>query len=386
MKKYRNLTWKIIGFAVARLILLRLFIEKTFPFIPQSNYSNYSMLDDIYQADLHPSIWGWGNFDGNHYIGIAMRGYGGFEHPFFPLYPWLIKLFADFGVLPLYVAEGISFLSKVIALLVIIPLLKLDGKPKIVWFFMFILLLFPTSFFFSATYNDGLFFLFATITIYFARKKFWVLSILAACVATLTRLNGLVLGLFIVTEYVCGDNWKIYFKQFSWRKIWDSKIFLVVLIPLVFLAYVVYTHFYTGSWETIFTDMSLWGQDQIVTPFQVFWRYIKILVIYPNFTTAYFTALLELTSVIGYMYLMIKFFRRIRPSYWILFVISILLPALTGTFQGMPRYCLHLYPFFLMIALLLEKKSILIKAIYFTISTALLLLLATMFVHGYFIA
>lgn len=382
----RYLAVKVIGFTLARLILLRFLIEATFSLFPMSNYVNYSMLTNIYRGGLPPALWGWGNFDGSHYIGIAMRGYVSYEHPFFPLYPWLIKTIVGWGVGPLFAAEAISFLAKLTVMLFLIHLLRLDRHKNLTWLFVLVLLLYPTSFYYFSAYNDGLFFLFATITIYFARKKHWFLSSLAGAVATLTRLNGLVLGLFILLEFFYENHWQVLKAKFDLKSIWQSKIYSVILIPLAFFGYLTSVQINHGLWNLVFTDMSAWGQGRFVLPLQVFWRYLKILVIYPNFTPAYFIAFLELIFVLVYLFLLIIFWRKIRISYWMLVAVSFIIPALTGTFQGMPRYGLHLYPFFLMLTILISRQDRKIKTLYFILATALLLVLAAVFVHGYFVA
>lgn len=390
-----NITFKVILITIIRLLLLRLAVELTYSLIPVSNYTDFAELDDIYRGGFNlPAVWGWGNFDGNHYIGIAMRGYGGFEYPFFPLYPFLIKFIFGLGVEPLAAAQLISFLSKLVAMLLSLRLLEMDNKKNLQWLFVFVLLFYPTSFYFSAAYNDGLFFLLATSCIFFARKREWTWSIIAGSFAALARLNGLVLAIFIVIEYMFGnkDEWKIstWFNSLKHsvtkNKIWQSKIFLVLAIPGVFLGYLYWVEQKTGSWFQVFSSMSIWGQDRIIFPLQVFWRYFKIIVVHPEFSTGYFTACLEFSAVILYIFLLVKWYKKIRLSYWVLFAISILLPSLTGTFQGMPRYGLHLYPFFLMLALTVSSWKTPVKIIYIFVSAVLLFVLATMFVHGFFIA
>lgn len=391
----RNIGFLVIIFSILRTIFLRFFVELTFPFFPASNSINYSMLDDIYRDSFPPALWGWGNFDGNHYIGIAMRGYGGFEHPFFPLYPHFIKLVADFGVLPLIAAQLISFSANLLFLLVTIKLLRIDKKSNLIFLFVSVIVFFPTSFYYSAAYNDSLFLLLATITIFFARKKYWVISSVAASFATLTRLNGLILVPFILCEYLFdGDNdgWNLsaWFKSIRLRifnyHFFNSKIYAVLLSPLAFVGYLFYIQNNHGSWTLMFSNMSLWGQERMIFPLQTFYRYLKILIIYPSFNATYVTALLEVVSVFLYVFLLIKFYRRIRVGYWLFMAFSILLPGLTGTFQGMPRYGLHLYPFFLMLTMLIYKWPLKYKFLYFVISILLLLLFTLMFVHGYFIA
>src|SRR3990167_7172862 len=43
---------------------------------------------------IAPEIFSWANFDGEHYLSIAVFGYKGLEQVFFPIYPMLIHLFA----------------------------------------------------------------------------------------------------------------------------------------------------------------------------------------------------------------------------------------------------------------------------------------------------
>lgn len=395
VKPLTGIVFLVLLISILRTIFLRFFVETTFPFFPASNSINYSMLDDIYRGDYPPALWGWGNFDGNHYIGIAMRGYGGYEHPFFPLYPFLIKFVADFGLQPLISAQLISFISKLLFLIVVIKLLKIDKKVGFIPLFVAVVIFYPTSFYYSAAYNDSLFLLLATLTIFFARKKRWIISGIVAALATFTRLNGLVLVPFILCEYLFDtdtDGWNLssWFKNirrriFSYRFL-DSKIYAVLLSPLAFIGYLYYIQKNYGSWTLMFSNMSLWGQEKMIFPLQTFYRYVKMLIIYPSFNATYLTAILEILSVFLYIFLLIKFYRRIRVGYWLFMALSILLPGLTGTFQGMPRYGLHLYPFFLMLIMLIYNWQFKYKFIYFVISISLLLLLTLMFVHGYFIA
>ncbi|MBI4999263.1 hypothetical protein HZB97_00645, partial [Candidatus Gottesmanbacteria bacterium] len=45
---------------------------------------------------ISPLLWGWANMDGAHYLSIAQNGYYQYEQAFFPLYPMLIRLLANF--------------------------------------------------------------------------------------------------------------------------------------------------------------------------------------------------------------------------------------------------------------------------------------------------
>ncbi|MDP3733070.1 MAG: hypothetical protein Q8Q91_00870, partial [Candidatus Daviesbacteria bacterium] len=43
---------------------------------------------------LSPQLFSWANFDGEHYLSIAIFGYKSLEQAFFPVYPILISFFA----------------------------------------------------------------------------------------------------------------------------------------------------------------------------------------------------------------------------------------------------------------------------------------------------
>lgn len=348
-------------------------------------------------------LWIWGNFDGTHYMEVARNGYHALEYAFFPLYPILIKfLFETFKLIGVYLpylisAQIISNLAFLLSLFVIYKILTLDRLGGLLPLIVGCIILFPTSYSYGAAYNDSLFFLFATLTIYFARKRLFVLSSIMGALATLTRLNGIALVFIVLLEYyISNDNiinqWNIRTliqkakKALEFREMLSKKIFAVFLIPLSFLGYLLYVHIWHGNWNLVFSSMEVWNQSKLTFPLQVFWRYLKIFFLSPAVNLTYWVTVLELLFVLFYIFIIIYSYKKIRLSYWAFFVISIIIPPLTGTFAGMPRYALHLYPFFLGLSLFLSNRNIFFKAIYFTISAFLLFLFIGLFTRGYFIA
>lgn len=372
-------------------------------FKPESTYSHRERVHFVHEYTIESKIPYllriWGNFDGFYYIGISQRGYLTHEQPFFPFYPLLIYLLSILSSLPhLLSALVISHVALFLSLIIISRTLLIDKKNSLLYLMLFIILLFPTSLFYGAAYNDALFLLFSILSIHFARKKIWVASSIAGGIATLTRFNGLALLPFIFFEYLTKDQknekqtWNIkqiakFAKRcFSPQTIIKEKFYSILLIPLTFLGYLYYIEEKFGDWNLVFSSMKLWGQDKITFPLQVFWRYIKIIVFDPTFKLNYWIALLELLFVLLYIAMMIYSYKKIRFSYWILFVVSILIPSLTGTFQGMPRYGLHLYPFFLSLSLFLTKRRLAFRLFYFIVSISLLCLFIVLFTRGYFVA
>ena len=136
----------------------------------------------------------------------------------------------------------------------------------------------------------------------------------------------------------------------------------------------------------VFSSMKVWNQDKIIFPLQVVWRYLKIIFTDRSFSMTYWVATIEFLFVVWYLVISIYSYSRIRFSYFVFMVLSLLIPSLTGTFAGMPRYGLHIYPFFLSVAIFLSGRPFTIKTLYFFISIVLMFIVVMFFTRGYFIS
>lgn len=347
-------------------------------------------------------VWIWGNFDGIHYMEIARNRYHPQEHAFFPFYPLIMRfVFYQFSLYKLYipilvVGQLVSNAAFLGSLFLIFKTLVLDKIHYLFYTLLVVILLFPTSYSYGAVYNDSLFLLLATATIYLARKKSFFLASLCGAFATLTRLNGLALFFLIAMEAILSEkanrDWRIrellssIQKSLTIKKVLKTKLYSLLLLPGSFLGYLLYTHIFHGNWNLVFQDMKNWNQSNITFPLQVAWRYFKIIVFHPKLELNYWVAIIEVVIVCLYVFILLYTIKKIRLSYWIFFALSILIPALTGTFAGMPRYGLHLYPFFLGLSLFFYNSNTLIRIIYIIISVSLLFFCLGLFTRGYFIA
>ena len=353
--------------------------------------------DVIVRVRLPESIWIWGNFDGVHYVSIARSGYFASTVPFFPFYPFLIKMFVEVTHISFVVAgQIISIASLWLATIVGFYVLKLERQERLFPTFLAVLFTYPTAFYYAGVYNDALYFFLATLTILFARRKSWFYAAVTSALATLTRLNGLALPFLIACEYLLSEN-----DNKSWnfagvsKKLWLSikalRINHAVLVgivasPLAFLAYVFWVHRSFGTWQLLFSSMQVWQQDRLTLPFQVIGRYIKIFLLSPTNELPFWIAVVEFVSVTVYVLLFFLSFKKIRFSYWLFFFVSILIPSMTGTFQGMPRYGLHIYPFFLLLTLILSQRGKVVRTIYFLVSAAVQVTFLSLFSRGYFVS
>ena len=344
-------------------------------------------------------VYIWGNFDGEHYLNIAQSGYFSYQQAFFPFYPLTIHLVASL-IDYKYLTAGlfVSHITFIFSLFIIWKLLILDNHKKLFYFLLLVLLLYPTSPFYGAVYNDSLFFFLATLCIYFGRKEKWILASSVGAIATLTRLNGLALFFYLLFEYLYKSELAPKSKEqflnlikktisFTTVKIFFAKhVYTILLIPFAFLVYLLYVQYTQGDWNMVFSSMKVWNQDKIIFPLQVVWRYLKIIFTDRSFSMTYWVATIEFLFVVWYLVISIYSYSKIRFSYWVFMVLSLLIPSLTGTFAGMPRYGLHIYPFFLSVAIFLSGRPFTIKTLYFFISIVLMFIVVMFFTRGYFIA
>jgi len=381
MKKFTNKDKKILKWLAIVFLIWRAGLELVVwlgkRFLPQK------------LGYLGPSIWA--NFDGVHYLWIAQNGYGLYEQAFFPLYPWLIRWLARFFHNYLFSGLAISHLAFFGGLYLFYRLLLLDFSEKFVRRTIILLLLFPTSFFFASFYSESFFFFLMIAAFYFARKGKWLFCGIFGALASATRVVGIVLLPALLIEWweqkkmqnaKCksqNDNLKLKIFQ----------IFSIFLTPLGLIFYMRYLAIHWGDPLLFVHVQEHFGAQRtsgkIILLYQVFWRYLKmILTTKPD--PLYFVVWLEFLTAAGFLALLIwGYFQKIRPS-WLLFgILAYILPTLTGTFSSLPRYVLVIFPGFIGLALLTDKYRWL-KILYPIFAIILAIVAVVFFTRGYWVA
>lgn len=360
------LSWKIIfsGFALLAIYFLPLAKNYVaFPYYPRAHYLN----------------WIWANFDGLHYLEIALRGYHGLDFAYFPLLPWLIALARRiFLTAPLPTAVLICNLAFFASLFVLFKIILLDYSTKIAWRAIFFIIIFPTSFYYGAIYTESIYLLLATLSFYFARKSNWLAAGVWGYLAGLSRLVGVALMPALILEWLSQNRPTL-------ANFLKTKASFIFLAGLGIVTYAVFLQLRHGDFLLFQKSMVNWEQDKFVFPLQTAWRYLKILFLFPQKNEfVYWRAALEFASTIAYFALSFFVLIKVRLSYGIFMLLSLIIPASTGTLQSMPRYILHLFPAFLALALLTQKNKFV-----FWVTTIIFLLLGfvltALFTRGYFI-
>lgn len=368
---------------------LSLFVPLVFSelFIPyRQGYSYTSLLyflDDTKSIVSHFLFLPWANFDGVYYMLIAANGYT-VNAGFFPLFPLSIHLatsiFANiiaFDAIQYFTVLTLVSLYFLLSLMIMHKLIRIDYKENIaVWSIVF-MLLFPTSFFFAAFYSESLFLLLTLSSFYFARRKRWILAGVCGGLLTATRLVGIAIIPALVCEFIKSE--KTLFKK---------KSLYLLIAPLGTFAYM---WFNLQKWGNAFYFIEAQGNlqnnrtvDGIVFIPQTIFRYFKIISTVSPSQFEWFVALLEITTFVFVSVLLyVAWKKKIRFSYLLFAVLAILIPTLSGTFSGLPRYSLVLFPIFIALALLKNKVP---QIVYLVTGAILLFILFMLFSKGYYIA
>ena len=171
----------------------------------------------LHLAPDQPWLQLWAQWDSEHYINIALKGYTYAPFvtaPFSPLYPALIATVlaligrsTDIGAAT-FVGFVISNVALAVALAYVFALVARDMGVSTARRAVFYVLIFPTTLFLSAVYAEALFLATGVASLYHARKGEWYQAGFAGFLAALTRPYGF--PLLCPSPSSCGANERRY--------------------------------------------------------------------------------------------------------------------------------------------------------------------------------
>jgi hypothetical protein len=318
-------------------------------------------------------------WDAPHYVDIAKNWY--VSNPtldaynfivFFPFYPILIRLFTvDLNYINLS-ALIVANVCSLIAFFYLYKLAKLEFNEGIAIKAVLFLSIFPTAYFLSAPYTEGLFFALVISSIYYARLSKWQFAGLLSLFAALTRIAGLVLVAVLLVEYFHQKNWKA-------KKI-DLKILWTLFALVGFLIYLNINNQVTGY---PFTFMQIqaahWSNN--------FDPWTGLTSAYGWATNATYPSNVTIGiapisfALFGLLMVGIGIWRRLRPTYLVYMFLSWGFAISTSWWISVPRYVLAMFPMFILFGLLSRKKAITITGI--LLSGTLLCYFTIFFAQGW---
>jgi hypothetical protein len=314
----------------------------------------------------------WSRWDATHYLSLAKDGYvakgpGRFSIVFYPLYPWLIRAAYVFCRSYFAAALVVSGIASVVAAILFRRLVELDQPAKVARLAVWFLFIFPTAYFLHIGYTESLFLACVLGSLLAARRQSWALAGVFGALACLTRVNGILLGPTLLAE--AWLQWR-QSRRIDWRWLW------IGLTGIGFLIYLWINYRVTGDPFTFSRIMEKHWYKKLTFPwFGIRDVWLRI----PHFNLT--EGLHEFIFIVFSFLCAVWCWIKSRPSYAVWITLNWLLITSTTYVVSVPRYCLTLFPIFILFARLAAARP-LAGRILTAVSLLLLALFAAKFAHG----
>jgi hypothetical protein len=397
-KQKTFLEWKWIH---AFLQVMPLFVGIHILFFLISLFANLYLLQDFSaeQFPLSSILEGWNHWDAGHYLFIAENGYdGAWRTAFFPLYPLLMH--GVMYVIPNAIVSGliISNLANLGVMVVFYQLMLEQYGHEQAKRAVFYISLFPTAFFLSSIYNVSLSLFLTLCFFYQVRHQRWWFAGLFGLVAALNRSSGSFLLFPMLWEYTRQSEALTDLRQKRFpRRFFRFALGSFLLIPIGLGIFAAYCQWRFGDWLAFSHAQSVWQHENrfplitILVTIKGVLRMGNGLDVYNlhnlmDLLPVLFIGLLLILSFVGPWR-----FKKEHLAYGVyaalLYLFFLTVPVIMGgapvPLQSIPRYCLELFPAFMVLSQIGEKQSI--HQWYLVGASILLTIWLTLFLTGHWI-
>jgi len=295
-------------------------------------------------------------WDSGWYWDIATRGYyfrtdAQSSIAFFPLYPLLMRLVAapfGGGAAATWIAGiVVAFVAYVLALVAVHRLTeRVFGSRETARRTVLYIAVFPWSLFLASVYSESLFLLTSVLAVSRAYEERWWQAGVWGALATLTRPNGILIGLPLALLAV---RQKPSIGQLA------SRALAFSLIPLAFAGFCAYVYVLTGDPLGWMAAQSHWGYSLGHRPWQQLQRVIGDFIQHGAYGYFFVSRiapfeLLQATTALIFLALTPLVFRRLGPAMGAYVLVSLLVPLSSNTLEGLGRYASVLFPAFMLVA------------------------------------
>jgi hypothetical protein len=319
------------------------------------------------------------HWDTPHYVYIAENFYVNAGDPanfivFFPLYPILIRLFTvDFNYINLS-ALIVSNICSLTAFFYLYKLAKLEFSDSVAVKAVLFLSVFPTAYFLSAPYTEGLFFALVIGSLYYARLGKWQFAGFMSLFAALTRIAGLLLLPVLLVEYFHQKGWKP-------RKI-NLNILWIFLALTGFLIYLGINNQVTGNPFTFVTIEATHWNNKFEPWTGLTSAYSWALTAsYPDNITIGIAPIAFF--VFGLLMVGVSVWKHLRPVYTVYMFLTWALAISTSWWISVPRYVMAMFPMFMLFGILTDRKVVNIAIV--IVSGSLLCYFTVFFALGWWV-
>ena len=349
----RDLLLLVVAFLITRAALTTAGVV-ALKVLPSNEGSEFTHLLD--NGGLSPALDMWYRWDAGFYATIATEGYHWLNErqpnsdmAFLPVYPLLTHLVS--GITPTGCLASpyqstcatvgglvVSNVALLLATIVLFDLALAHFDKRAAWGAALLLLISPISIFLSGVYTEALFLLLTLLTFWLLERDHFVLAVIAASVACLTRSVGV--ALFLPLLWVAWKQGRMAVRPY--------RVILAFVPPLLFAGYILLAGLTVGDPLAYFkTYASVWNRTA-GTPIQAFTVYFS------GQNVALFgwdVSWIDLIMTLFYLALAIILLLREKTLTWGLFaLVAVLIPIASGTLIGMPRFGAVVFPFTILLA------------------------------------
>jgi Gpi18-like mannosyltransferase len=303
-------------------------------------------------------------WDALNYLTIAMDGYhvpvdqGNGKLPaFFPLYPLIIRLVANFLGLSSVLAYAwvmivLNMIFSLGAFICIYNLAEMAGLDSTT-FFQAILYqaIFPLAVFLIIPYTEALFLFLSALFFLLIFSRKWISAGVIAGLLSATRIPGLIFSFLLILKFI------LYVKKNGVSKKEGFHGIIAGAFSVSGLAlYILYLQVTFSDPLAFIHAQSYWKRD-LLFPFVTLWRGV-VYALFPSrspFMDEYLINTVHTILVVLFVVVMIASFRRWNWLYqvyaWLLFSISLISPLQgSSTMSGTARYMMVLFPVYFSVA------------------------------------
>jgi len=300
-------------------------------------------------------------WDSGWYFDIARRGYyygedGQSSVAFFPLYPLTMRavawLFGSSERAVWGAGVAISFVAALAALLVLHRLTeRLFHDRETARRTVLYLAIFPFSFFLGTVYPTALFLLLTTLAVSAAYGSRWWLAGLVAGLTTVTRPNGILIGIPLGLLALRGAS----LDQVAYR------LMALAPIPLSLLAYSLYVDSLAGDPLAWLHSQSEWGYSLGRAPWKGLLTLMQALEskgLEGYVASSEFAPFRLFHGTVALLVLMITpaVFKRLGAPLGAYVLVSVLVPLTSNALEGIGRYATGLFPVFMVLGSLRQPR------------------------------
>lgn len=333
----------------------------------------------------------WTRWDADRYITIAEKGYGEImnDEPgpynlvFFPLYPWIVRLFTLIIPNTKLACLIVSTLFYCLAMSFMYALVASEYGKKVAKLSLLFISVAPFSFFLGGMMTESVFLFTTVLAWYLIKRRKWFAAAIVGALATLSRIVGILIVIPYALELI--ECYAESFRQHKYKE-WFKNCFKhgiwVLIIPCGLLVYLALNYYYTGDCFMFLEYQSKgWTHESCY-----FGEGLRI--VFSQLSSDYWSITLktelfgqEALSLIFSAVLMLICCRRHRSLYTLYYAFYFILICSNTWLLSGSRYILVCVPLYIMLAERVKKHDLLSLGL-MIISMSLYAVYNTMYIAG----